>query len=486
MTQTDSDSLRQAVQLRATVQRFDRQGEIWIATALGAVAVIVIAMHLIAAVKTDWQSLNIWVVALLISALAICRMRIYVAKRPFFSEFWLGFLTVCEVGIFITLIWSYQYAHGHDAIAVLKAPSIVFLFVLVGVRALRFHPLPAIVAGSSVMIGWCVLAIGAGILTAAPPADGTNAYLAYVSGNSILVGAEIEKLIGFAGLTIAVTFSVSRARMLVQLTAEVQAQTEARKLEAEHLMQKAQAADRAKSNFLANMSHELRTPLNAVQGYSEMILHEINGPVQPEVYRGYVDNIHSSGTQLLGIVNDILDVSNTDEGTTAADEEMLNFESLVDQAVSTAGQRDDNRMADIKIDKNAPAGELRANRRHMKKMLANLIGNAIKFSQIGQPVHIGWKTENGGLTITIADSGIGISETDLKVIEQPFQQVEETYARNYGGVGLGLSIVRRIIDDHGGTLALSSDLGKGTLATIHIPESRWSPKTGRSELQKSA
>jgi len=119
-------------------------------------------------------------------------------------------------------------------------------------------------------------------------------------------------------------------------------------------------------------------------------------------------------------------------------------------------------------------------------MLANLIGNAIKFSQIGQPVHIGWKTENGGLTITIADSGIGISETDLKVIEQPFQQVEETYARNYGGVGLGLSIVRRIIDDHGGTLALSSDLGKGTLATIHIPESRWSPKTGRSELQKSA
>lgn len=479
MVQTQTDTARTAAHLKATVLRHDRRGEIGIAKALGAISITVIVLHLIAAVKTDWQSFNIWVVGLLLGALAICAARMHLAKRRVFSEVMLGTLTLCEVGVFISLIWSYQFAHNHSAAGVLKSPSVVFLFVLIGVRALRFHPLPAIMAGAAVSIGWAILAISVGILEANSVGQGSGAYVAYVSGDSMLLGAEVEKLFGFAGLTAVIALAVSRGRTVIETTAQIQAQqiealTQARQ-EAEGFLERAQAADRAKSNFLANMSHELRTPLNAIQGFSDLMRHEINGPIQPTAYRQYVDDIHDSGTHLLKIVDDILEVSSVSSETTAPDETTFDFGALANEAVAAAIEQSPLRENDIQIDLGSPIGDLIANRRHVHQVLANLIGNALKFSKAGDPVRVSWDTVEGGLTIKVRDSGIGISQDDLQMIGQPFQQVESTYVRSFGGVGLGLSIVRRIVEDHGGTLELDSTVGDGTTATVQFSKSRWSP-----------
>ncbi len=479
MVQTLTDTARTDAHLEATVLRHDRLGEIGIAKALGAISMIVIVLHLVAAFKNDWQSFNIWVFGLLLASLAICQVRILLARQAVFRETLFGLLTLFEVSIFITLIWSYQFAHDHTASAVLKSPSIVFLFVLIGVRALRFHPLPVIVAGAAVSVGWCVLAVSAGILSADTAYQGSAAYVAYVSGDSILFGAEVEKLFGFIGLTIVIALALSRARKMIESTAQTQARqiqalTEAGK-EAERLLQKAQAADHAKSNFLANMSHEIRTPLNAIQGYSDLMLQEINGPVRPAVYRGYIDDIHNSGKHLLGIVTDILEVSEFADGAIANDETTFDFGTLVRKTMGMVAERYPSRENDLRIDERSPAGDLTANQQHIQQMLANLIGNALKFSQPGQPVFVSWRTVADGLTIKVSDTGIGISQDDLEVIEQPFQQVESTYVRSFGGVGLGLSIVRRIVDGHGGTLTLSSVLDEGTTVTIQFFRNRWSP-----------
>ena len=479
MVHTPTDTARTAAHLKAAVLRHDRLGEIGIAKALGAISVFVVVLHLIAALKSDWQTFNIWVVGLLLGSLVICAARIHLAKRPVFSEMMLGALTLCEVGVFITLIWSYQFAHEHTASAVLKSPSIVFLFVLIGVRALRFHPLPAIVAGVAVSAGWAILAISAGILTLDPASIGSGAYVAYVSSDSMLLGAEVEKLIGFAGLTTVIALAVSRGRRVIETTAQTQAQQiealiEAR-LETESLLERAQTADRAKSNFLANMSHELRTPLNAIQGFSDLMRHEVYGPITPSSYRDYVQDIHDSGTHLLKIVDDILEVSSVSNETETSDETAFDLAALADETIATVIKQSPARENDLEIDMGSPVGDLIANRRHIKQSFANLIGNALKFSNAGDPVRVSWDTVDGSLAFKVRDSGIGISSDNLKVIGQPFQQVEPTYVRSFGGVGLGLSITRRIIEDHGGTLELESVVGNGTTATIQLPSCRWSP-----------
>jgi two-component system, cell cycle sensor histidine kinase PleC len=244
------------------------------------------------------------------------------------------------------------------------------------------------------------------------------------------------------------------------------------KVRSERLGQEAQAANRAKSEFLASMSHELRTPLNAVIGFTEVMKLQIFGPIGSERYMGYVDDIHSSGTHLLSVINDILDLAKAEANKLILSDEEVDLCDLVDGCIrmfrNTAATQG-VRLA-FSLPKEQPI--LRADLRLMRQVLINLVSNAIKFTLTGGAVVISIQNDAEGCRVRIEDTGIGIAHDDLEKILEPFVQVESAHNRKHGGTGLGLPLVKRIVELHGGTLLLESELGIGTRMTVCLPASR--------------
>jgi len=480
-----SELAPETARLKATVLRYDRLGEFGIAASISAISLTVIVLHCVAAFRNDWQTFNVWIIALLVGALAICAVRVWLSKRPEFPEFKLGVLTVVEVSLFLFLIWSYQFAHDHPASGVLKSPSIVFLFVLIGVRAMRFHPLPAIVTGVSVCLGWILLTVEASVLSKDASGGITTSYDAYLSGNYILIGAEIEKLIGFAALTVVIAFAVSRARELIARTAQIDALIEARQ-RAELLLEKAEAAGRAKSDFLANMSHELRTPLNAIGGFSDLMIEEVMGPIEPPVYKNYLGDIRNSSQHLLGIVTDILDVCDQDRSPSKLNETHFNLRELVTECCRIVDHGAEDHGNELRVDPHSLEGEMFADRKRIKQVLINLAGNAVKFTPSGGIIVVAWDITSTELILKVSDTGIGIPKDKLASVVEPFQQVEAADARSYGGVGLGLAIVKQIAESHDGKLVVASALGMGTTVSVALPIFRWSEDPTVSQERNDA
>ena len=237
--------------------------------------------------------------------------------------------------------------------------------------------------------------------------------------------------------------------------------------------EKAEAANRAKSDFLTTMSHELRTPLNAIIGFSEMMVHEVLGALANEQYRAYVTDIHKSGTNLLQIINDILDLSKAEDGKLELDEEVFDLRD----AIRSVRQLIDARIGDggLSATVELPAGLplLRADERKTRQVLLNLVTNAIKFTPPGGHVQISSRFDPGtGVIVTVSDTGIGIAPRDLTRVVEPFEQVDSSLSRSHQGTGLGLPLVKAIMELHGGTLALSSKLGVGTQASVTFPPQR--------------
>jgi len=232
----------------------------------------------------------------------------------------------------------------------------------------------------------------------------------------------------------------------------------------------AEAANQAKSGFLATMSHELRTPLNAIIGFSEMMLREVMGPVGNEHYRSYIADIYSSGSHLLDIINDILDLSKAEAGKLELCEDVFDPREAI-RAVGTAtGARvqEGGLTAVYELPEDLPA--LRADERKTRQVLFNLIGNALKFTPPGGTIEISSRFDRGkGLLITVADTGVGIAPADLDRVLQPFEQVDNSLSRRHQGTGLGLPLVKAIIERHGGSLELESEPGLGTRATVVFP-----------------
>jgi signal transduction histidine kinase len=238
-------------------------------------------------------------------------------------------------------------------------------------------------------------------------------------------------------------------------------------------MIKAQTSDRAKSEFLANMSHELRTPLNAILGFSEIMKNEILGSLGVEQYKEYIRDIHESGTYLLDVINDILDISKVETGNLELAESEVDVSEAVSKSIRLVQER--ARDADVKlvveVDKTLPY--ICADERMIKQCLVNLLSNAVKFTP--EKGTIETKVErlpDGGLSISVADTGIGISEDDFDRVLSPFGQVESAYSGTYEGTGLGLPITKALIELHGGKLALESVVGVGTTVTLSFPKER--------------
>ena len=230
----------------------------------------------------------------------------------------------------------------------------------------------------------------------------------------------------------------------------------------------AQAANRAKSTFIATMSHEIRTPLNAVIGFAEFLR---AGGGTLEERQGYVDGITRASNALLALINDILDISKLDAGQDSIVGGMTDFTKLAEEMKSVFRFKFDQKGVRFTVE--TPDGmplvvlqELR-----MRQILFNLIGNAVKFTEKGEVrVTVGWETAKGRLTITVADTGIGISPAAIKDIFNPFTQDGSVRGgKVYEGTGLGLAIVKRLVDSADGTISVTSEVGKGTTFTIEIP-----------------
>jgi signal transduction histidine kinase len=253
--------------------------------------------------------------------------------------------------------------------------------------------------------------------------------------------------------------------MLVQVQARDHALQGARR--------QAESANRAKSEFLANMSHELRTPLNAILGFSEMAVNEVFGPLGHEKYREYVNDIHHSGSHLLQVINDILDISKIEFGTTKLHEEQCKVRDLIDSALrlikERAKQANLNLIAEVEPD----LPDLRVDPRLVKQSLLNLLSNAVKFTGSGGRISVrGYREPHGSIAISVTDSGIGIAKGDIERVKSPFEQVDTSLSRKYEGTGLGLPLVSSFVELHGGSLDIDSKVGVGTIAVMRFPATR--------------
>jgi PAS domain S-box-containing protein len=250
----------------------------------------------------------------------------------------------------------------------------------------------------------------------------------------------------------------------------------------------AEAASNSKSQFLANMSHELRTPLNAVIGFSEIMKTELLGPIGTETYRGYSHSIHDSAKHLLGIINDILDISSIESGSPRLHEGIHEPDQICQSVIGLVAGRAESAGVKLAVSVDPETDLLFADGRMMKQMLINLVGNAIKFSQKGRQVEIrvtpAGPERHSGVTFAVIDQGIGIAREDIPRILKPFEQVETAFARNFDGVGLGLPLVNSMARLHGAILTIESELNIGTTASILFPAARTRPRTAETVYAK--
>jgi PAS domain S-box-containing protein len=238
----------------------------------------------------------------------------------------------------------------------------------------------------------------------------------------------------------------------------------------------AEEANRSKSAFLAAMSHELKTPLNAVLGFSEIMSKEMLGPMSPACYLDYSRDIHASGTRLLQIISDILDVARLSGGAIMLNARPCIAEALVEEALNLARvATGDHREVAICVPDTLP--EVDADPQRLRQCLGNLLSNALKFTPEGGEIAVhAWVEKNGGISFAIRDSGIGMAPETVAAALEPFRQLDGSLARRFEGTGLGLSIVKSLVALHGGTLEIESAVGRGTTVTIALPPARTCPR----------
>ena len=279
---------------------------------------------------------------------------------------------------------------------------------------------------------------------------------------------------GGVAAALLIVFSLMALRLHRELSARMLAheRLSTTVTELDHARLAAEESSRVKSQFMAHMSHELRTPLNAIIGFSEMIRDALMGPVSTR-YRDYARDIHSSGSHLLRLINDVLDLSKVEAGRLELKEEEVDLTKLVGDCRRLVADRvaAGGLVLAAELPPSLPA--IRGDELRLKQIVLNLLSNAVKFTHPGGRITLAaGATAEGGIALSIRDTGIGMAPEEIPVALEPFRQLDSAFNRRFEGTGLGLPLARRLAELHGATLSLESVKGEGTFATLALPASR--------------
>jgi signal transduction histidine kinase len=272
---------------------------------------------------------------------------------------------------------------------------------------------------------------------------------------------------------LAVAFSSMAANLrenkaaLQRYAEELESKIEARTQELQSTNQRLEEASRHKSQFLANMSHELRTPLNAIIGYTSLILSNIYGEVPPKI-REPLDRVRVSSRHLLGLINDVLDLSKIEAGQLTLAVGDYSIKQVVQSVMAAMEPLAAEKKLSLKATMPAELPAAQGDARRINQVLLNLVGNAIKFTDVGG-VAVRVDLANGAFHLSVTDTGPGISEADQQKIFEEFQQAAGGAAQAKGGTGLGLSIAKKIVEMHGGRIGVESPPGKGSTFWFTLP-----------------
>jgi len=235
----------------------------------------------------------------------------------------------------------------------------------------------------------------------------------------------------------------------------------------------AEAASRAKTEFLANMSHELRTPLNSIIGFSDMISNRVLGDFEGDRYTSYAADINRAGKYLLGMIDDILDVSLIESDAVKLDQEDLDVDELVEHCITMVRSKAEKAGLSLAAQLFDPTPAVFADRRRLMQILINMLSNAIKFTPPGGTISLEVGTDpSGGVVFAVSDTGIGIAEEDVAAVLEVFHQVESSVTRGHDGSGIGLPLSKSLAELHGGSLELESVVGVGTTVSVRLPPRR--------------
>jgi two-component system, cell cycle sensor histidine kinase PleC len=237
------------------------------------------------------------------------------------------------------------------------------------------------------------------------------------------------------------------------------------------LIEQLRASNRAKSDFLANMSHELRTPMNAILGFSEVIKDELMGPNHQPLYRSYAKDIHTSGAHLLGLINDILDLSKIEAGKFELKESEVDVFEIVEDTKRIISLKAAQKGVAL-INQIPPGLIVWADAAALRQVSLNLASNALKFTPSGGSIRTFLEIIDGKFTFATQDTGCGIRPEDLTRVFENFGQGRHDVASAEKGTGLGLPIVRGLVRAHGGDVTIESTLGKGTTVLVTIGQER--------------
>ena len=287
--------------------------------------------------------------------------------------------------------------------------------------------------------------------------------------SNLLVGLAVL-LTGLAASTIIFIIMIVRQFQSSQASQAELSQLNQRLGEAKGVAEK---ASRAKSEFLAHMSHELRTPLNAIIGFAEVMRLELLGPLGRARYREYISDIHQSGQHLLSLIDDVLDMSRIEAGRFELHEQPVDLAATSDGALTLVRPVAERSGVSLLANEASLQALLHADERALKQMLVNLLTNAIRFTPTGGTVRLAARLNaEGELEVAVADTGVGMTPREIEDSILPFVQVDSRLARRTPGSGLGLPITKRLIEMHGGRLALESAPDRGTTATLYFPAKR--------------
>ena len=247
----------------------------------------------------------------------------------------------------------------------------------------------------------------------------------------------------------------------------------------------AETANRTKSEFLANMSHELRTPLNAIIGFAEVIKIGMFGPVSDR-YRKYGTHIFDSGRHLLNLINEILDLSKLEAGQFELREDDLDAAEIVQATLQLIEPQAEKARVRLTTTVEAELPLLRADDRRIRQVIINLLSNAVKFTPEGGQVRVALAVRNGGLLISITDTGIGMTAEQIPHALEAFRQIDSKISRKYEGTGLGLPLAKHLVELHGGSLTIESRVNFGTTVRVALPPERSVKFSGERQVLATA